>query len=195
MQDAETVLKVIRQRGQRGLPLERLYRQLSNPDLYRRAYARLYRNEGALTPGATPETVDGMSLAKIEALIAAVRQERYRWTPVRRTYIAKRHSTKKRPLGLPILSSHCLSIQAVFRFGNGGESARPLIIAHHQWTGEWRVQRRRSGRRKSAIASGVRRIHQGPWGTVWMPSRRPAAHHVAMVETVTLRSPAAPRAE
>jgi hypothetical protein len=56
MQNAATVLNVIRHRGQQGLPLQRLYRQLTNPDLYRRAYARLYRNAGALTPGATAET-------------------------------------------------------------------------------------------------------------------------------------------
>src|SRR5689334_6061877 len=34
MQSAETVLDVIRKRGERGLPLERLYRQLFNPQLY-----------------------------------------------------------------------------------------------------------------------------------------------------------------
>jgi hypothetical protein len=34
MQDAETVLDVLRERGRRGLPLERLYRQLFNPQLY-----------------------------------------------------------------------------------------------------------------------------------------------------------------
>ena len=33
-----------------------------------------------MTPGVTPETVDGMSLAKIEAIIEALRSERYRWT-------------------------------------------------------------------------------------------------------------------
>jgi len=47
------------------------------------------------------ETVDAMSLAKIEAIIAALRHERYRWPPVRRVYIAKKHSTQKRPLGRP----------------------------------------------------------------------------------------------
>ncbi len=42
-----------------------------------------------MTPGATSETTDGMSLAKIDAIIEALRFERYRWTPVRRTYIPK----------------------------------------------------------------------------------------------------------
>jgi group II intron reverse transcriptase/maturase len=101
MRDAETVLAVIQERGKRGLPLEDIYRQLFNPDLYLRAYARLYQNEGAMTRGATKETVDGMSLAKIEKLIDDLRHERFRWTPVRRVYIEKPNSTKKRPLGVP----------------------------------------------------------------------------------------------
>jgi retron-type reverse transcriptase len=108
MQNAETVLKVIQRRGQRGLPLQRIYRQLLNPDLYRRAYARLYRNHGALTPGTTPETADEMSLSKIDRIIDAVRHERYRWRPARRVYIAKRRSTKRRPLGLPSWSDKLL---------------------------------------------------------------------------------------
>jgi retron-type reverse transcriptase len=70
------------------------------PDLYLRAYHKLYPNHGALTPGMTPETVDGMSLAKIHHLIDEVRHERYRWTPVRRVYIAKSNG-KQRPLGIP----------------------------------------------------------------------------------------------
>jgi len=34
MQSAETVLGVLRERGRRGLPLNELYRQLFNPELY-----------------------------------------------------------------------------------------------------------------------------------------------------------------
>ena len=107
MRNAETVLGVIRERGRRGLPLEDVYRQLFNPDLYLRAYGRIYRNDGAMTPGSTPETVDGMSLEKIEAIIDALRQERYRWTPVRRTYIPKK-SGRLRPLGIPTWSDKLL---------------------------------------------------------------------------------------
>src|SRR5262245_39146359 len=90
MRTAETVLGVIRERGRRRLPLEDLYRQLFNRDLFLRAYGRIYRNDGSMTPGATPETVGAMSLEKIDAIIGALRQERYRWTPVRRTYVPKK---------------------------------------------------------------------------------------------------------
>ena len=53
MQNAEAVLGIIRERGRKGLPLERLYRCLFNPELYLAAYGRIYRNDGALTPGVT----------------------------------------------------------------------------------------------------------------------------------------------
>jgi group II intron reverse transcriptase/maturase len=100
MRDADTILGIIQERGKRGLPLEDIYRQLYNPTLYLMAYARLYSNEGAMTKGTTSETVDAMSLKKIETLIGELRQERFRWTPVRRTYIPKKNG-KLRPLGIP----------------------------------------------------------------------------------------------
>ncbi len=100
MRTAETVLSIIHERGKRGLPLEDVYRQLFNPDLYIKAYARIGRNNGALTEGITAETVDGMNLRKIENLIEDLRFERFRWTPVRRVYIPKQNGTR-RPLGVP----------------------------------------------------------------------------------------------
>src|ERR1051326_1904269 len=60
-----------------------------------------------MTKGASPETADGMSLAKIDAIIEALRFERYRWTPVRRTYISKKNG-KVRPLGIPTWSDKLL---------------------------------------------------------------------------------------
>jgi retron-type reverse transcriptase len=90
MRNAETVLTIVRERGTRGLPLEDGYRMLYNPDLYLRAYGRLYKNEGAMTKGTTGETVDGMELPKIEKLMDDVRNARHRWTPVRRVSIPKK---------------------------------------------------------------------------------------------------------
>ena len=108
MQSATTLLGVIRDRGSKGLSLERVYRNLFNRDLYLQAFARIASNEGALTPGVTAETADGMSLAKIDAIIEALRFERYRFTPARRIYIEKKHSTKLRPLGIPVWSDKLL---------------------------------------------------------------------------------------
>jgi len=100
MQSAGTVLGVLRERGRRGLPLNELYRQLFNPQLYLLAYGRIYSNKGAMTPGVTGETVDGMSLGKIGRIIDALRHERFRFSPARRVYIPKKNGSK-RPLGLP----------------------------------------------------------------------------------------------
>jgi group II intron reverse transcriptase/maturase len=91
---------MLQDRGKRGVPMQDLYRQLYNPQLYLRAYARLYSNDGAMTKGTTEETVDGMSLKKIFEIIELLKQEQFHWTPVRRTYIPKKNR-KLRPLGLP----------------------------------------------------------------------------------------------
>ena len=107
MRTATTILNIIRKRGQRQLPLKRVYRLLYQPDFYLRAYGKLARNKGALTPGVTPETVDGMSLEKIDKIIQALRAERYQWTPVRRTYIPKKNG-KLRPLSMPSWSDKLL---------------------------------------------------------------------------------------
>jgi group II intron reverse transcriptase/maturase len=108
MQSADVYLGLVRERGNKGLPLKRVYRQLFHRDLYLLAYGKIYRNHGAMTKGSTEETVDGMSLAKIDAIIDALRQERYQWKPVRRVYIEKKRSTKKRALGLPDWSDKLL---------------------------------------------------------------------------------------
>ena len=53
MQDAETALNVLRERGRRSLPCTELYRQLFNPSLFELAHGRIYANHGAMTPGQT----------------------------------------------------------------------------------------------------------------------------------------------
>ncbi len=138
MQEARTVLAIIHERGKKGLPLERVYRHLFKRELYLMAYGRIYRNAGAMTAGSTPETADEMSLAKIDNIIEALRYERYRWTPTRRVYIEKKHSTKKRPLSMPTWSDKLL--QEVIRlilsayyepqFSNGSHGFRPERGCH-----------------------------------------------------------------
>ncbi|MGP2441305.1 reverse transcriptase domain-containing protein [Streptomyces sp. JW3] len=155
MQNAEAVLEVIRERGRRGLPLERLYRQLFNPQLYLAAYGKLYSNAGAMTPGVTGETADGMSLEKIGVIIESVRNERYRWSPARRIYIPKRNG-KRRPLGLPVWSDKLLAevvrmlLNAYYdvQFSDHSHGFRPLRGCHtalneivDTWTGSsWFIE-------------------------------------------------------
>jgi group II intron reverse transcriptase/maturase len=112
MQEPKVYLELVRERGRKGLPLERVYRQLFNKDMYLRAYGKIYRNSGAMTHGVTDETPDGMSLGKIETIIELMRYERYQWLPARRTYIPKKNG-KKRPLGMPVWSDKL--VQEVLR--------------------------------------------------------------------------------
>src|SRR3954466_8346460 len=110
MRSADTILAIHAERGSKDQPLERVYKHLFDPEFYLRAYGKIYRNAGAMTKGSTDETVDGMSLQKIQRIIDLLRQERYRWTPVRRTEIPKANG-KMRPLGIPIFHSYCTSLQ------------------------------------------------------------------------------------
>ena len=155
MRNAETVLNVIRDRGERGLPLEDIYRQLYNRELYLRAYGRLYSNQGAMTKGTTAETVDGMSLAKIDRIIDELRYERFRWTPVRRVNIPKPNG-KTRPLSIPTWTDKLLQevirmiLEAYyepqfsdrshgFRPDRGCHTALSEVVTH--WTGvRWFVE-------------------------------------------------------
>src|SRR5260370_30432566 len=61
-----------------------------------------------MTQGSTTETVYAMALTKINKIIEDLRQECYRWTPVRRIYIPKKQKAKFRPLGLPSWSDKLL---------------------------------------------------------------------------------------
>jgi group II intron reverse transcriptase/maturase len=154
MQTAEALLEIIHERGKKGLPLERLYRHLFNPELYLRAYGKIYRNDGALTPGTTGETVDGMSLNKIQAIIEALRYERYRWTPVRRVYIDKKGAPgKRRPLGLPSWSDKLLQ-----------EVIRSLLEAYYEPQFSSRSHGFRPGR---GCHSALAEIHDSWRGTTW----------------------------
>ena len=103
MQTAEVVLSVLRDRGRKGLPCTQLYRQMFNRDLYLLAYGNIYSNQGAMTPGVSEETADGMSEEKIEQITGLMRQEKYRFSPARRVYIPKKNG-KLRPLGMPTWS-------------------------------------------------------------------------------------------
>jgi retron-type reverse transcriptase len=73
-----------------------------------------------MTPGASTETVDGMSLDKIRQIIESMRHERYRFSPVKRVLIPKKNG-KLRPLGLPGWSDKLV-----------GEVMRLLLEAYYE---------------------------------------------------------------
>jgi group II intron reverse transcriptase/maturase len=152
MQDAGTVLAVLRERGRKGLPCDEMYRQLFNRQLYLLAYGNIYSNQGAMTPGASAETADGMSEAKIDAIIEAMRHERYRFAPARRVFIPKKNG-KMRPLGLPSWSDKLV-----------GEVVRLLLEAYY----EPQFSDRSHGfRKKRGCHTALREIQRTWTGTVW----------------------------
>src|SRR6201981_455743 len=134
MQEAAVVLGVLRERGRKGLPLTQLYRQMCNRDLYLTAYGNIYSDQGAMTPGATEETADGMSEDKIDQIIELMRHERYRFSPAKRVYIPKKNG-KMRPLGLPSWSDKLV-----------GEVVRLLLEAYYEPQFSDRSHGFRSGR-------------------------------------------------
>jgi group II intron reverse transcriptase/maturase len=152
MQDAAVVLDVLRERGRKGLPLTQLYRQMFNKDLYLLAYGNIYSNHGAMTPGASGETADGMSEGKIDQITGLMRHERYRFTPARRAWIPKKNG-KLRPLGLPPWPDKLV-----------GEVVRLLLEAYY----EPRFSGRSHGFRKGRGCHTALREVQSTWtGTVW----------------------------
>jgi group II intron reverse transcriptase/maturase len=152
MQEAGVVLGVLRERGRKGQPCTQLYRQMFNRDLYLLAYGNIYSNQGAMTPGASEETADGMSEEKIDQIIEAVRQERYRFSPARRVYIPKKNG-KLRPLGMPTWSDKLV-----------GEVVRLLLEAYY----EPRFSAGSHGfRRGRGCHTALRDIQAGWTGTTW----------------------------
>jgi retron-type reverse transcriptase len=149
MREACTILNLLRERGKKRLPLERVYRLLYNPDLYLMAYGKIYRNNGAMTRGTTDETVDGMSKDKIATIIEVLRHERYQWKPARRIYIPKKDG-RERPLGIQSWSDKLLQevvrliLDAYFepQFSPHSHGFRPergchtaLREIYHNWVG------------------------------------------------------------
>ena len=109
-----------------------------------------------MTAGADPQdTVDGMSLRRIDKISAALAAGTYRWKPARRVYIAKANG-KMRPLGLPgwndkllaevirmILSAYYepqfSRLSHGFRPGRGCHTALQQI--RHEWKGtKWFIE-------------------------------------------------------
>jgi len=152
MQEAAVVLSVLRERGRKGLPFTQLYRQLFNKDLYLLAYGNIYSNQGAMTPGASAETADGMSEDKIDQIIGLMRHERYRFSPARRAYIPKKNG-KLRPLGLPSWSDKLV-----------GEVVRLLLEAIYEpcFSSSSHGFRKRRG-----CHTALRDIQETWTGTVW----------------------------
>ena len=113
MRSPENVLESLKSKAcNKSYKYERLYRNLYNPQFYLLAYQRIQAKPGNMTAGTDGKTIDGMGMARINALIEKMRDFSYQPNPARRTYIPKSNG-KMRPLG--ILSFDDKLIQEVVR--------------------------------------------------------------------------------
>ena len=138
-----------------GKRINGLHRLMRTPYLYQRAYVRVARNKGALTPGVDGETFDGMSLEKLDRLARCVAEGHYRPRPVRRVYIPKA-SGKLRPLGIPTAEDRLVQevvrtiLAAIYEplFSRHSHGFRPGRSCHtaleeirNTWTGaKWLIE-------------------------------------------------------
>nr|UIB38922.1 hypothetical protein [Trentepohlia sp. YN1317] len=86
-----------------------LYSLLCDINILLLAYANISNNKGSSTPGTTFETIDGMTLQRIEQIQQELKNKTYQFSPFRRIMIDKpskpgdnKNTPKKqRPLGIP----------------------------------------------------------------------------------------------
>lgn len=101
MRSPERVLNSLNEHSKdSSYKFERLYRILFNEELFYVAYQKIASNGGSTTKGSDGRSIDEMSLAGIETLIASLKDESYQPHPSRRVHIPKKNG-KTRPLGIP----------------------------------------------------------------------------------------------
>ncbi len=149
-------IDIVHKLGEKGYALKGVYRRIQDRDLFLAAYGRRYVNAGATTKGTDPEdTVDGMSLERIDTIIEQLHSGQYRWKPARRVYVPKANG-KKRPIGIPTWNDKM--VQEVIRmvltayyepqFSPFSHGFRPrkgchsaLRQIHHSWKGtKWFIE-------------------------------------------------------
>ena len=116
---------------------ERLYRILFNEEMYYVAYQRINAKPGNMTKGSDNNTIDEMSLYRIEQLIGTIKDESYQPNPSRRTYIPKKNG-EKRPLGIPTFDDKLVQevirmiLEAIFerQFEHSSHGFRPMRSCH-----------------------------------------------------------------
>lgn len=116
-----------------------LYRNLYNPEFYWAAYNKIAKTQGSMTVGVDGQTLDNMSLERINKLIESLRNQNYKPNPARRVYIEKKNnSKKKRPLGIPSTEDKLVQevtrmiLEAIYEptFANQSHGFRPQRSCH-----------------------------------------------------------------
>ncbi len=134
------VLKILTEKASvKGYKFERLHRHLYNPDFYLLAYKNIATSPGSMTKGADGMTIDNMSIARINKIIASLKDQSCQPNPARRTYIAKKNNpAKKRPLGIPSANDKLVQeiirmiLEAIYEpaFSNRSHGFRPKRSCH-----------------------------------------------------------------
>ena len=140
MRNPIDVLKLLTEKASvKGYTFERLYRNLYNPDFYLLAYKNIAASPGSMTTGTDGLSIDNMSMARINKIIASLKDQTYQPNPARRTYIAKKNNpTKKRPLGIPSTNDKLVQevirmlLEAIYEptFSNLSHGFRPKRSCH-----------------------------------------------------------------
>src|SRR5258706_1716278 len=92
-------LEALEDISKRGKRLNGLFRLMEDQILWHEAYANIYANKGAITPGVDEGTLDGFSEERVASIIKQLKDGTYQFQPVRRVLIPKKNG-KKRPLGI-----------------------------------------------------------------------------------------------
>ena len=149
-------IDIVHKLGEKRYPLTGVYRRIQDRELFLMAYGKLYANQGAMAPGAdSKDTVDGMSLERIDTIIQQLHRGEYQWKAARPVYVPKANGTL-RPISIPSWSDKLLqevirmvleayyeprfsSYSHGFRPGKGGHTALRQI--HHSWKGtKWFIE-------------------------------------------------------
>ena len=114
-------------------PVDRdLYRLICNVELLSIAYEKLKSKPGQMTPGVSPETLDGMSKEVLTDISSRLRDESFQFNPGRRIQIPKA-SGGTRPLTIApprdklVQEAMRMILEAVFEptFSNSSHGFRP----------------------------------------------------------------------
>lgn len=139
MRNPENVLKSLSDQSHSNeYRYQRLYRNLYNPEFYLLAYQNIAKSQGSMTAGTDGLTLDGMSMARIENIIAKLKDHSYQPNPARREYIKKSNSSKMRPLGIPSTDDKLIQevvrmiLEAIYEptFSNNSHGFRPKRSCH-----------------------------------------------------------------
>ena len=116
---------------------KRLYRNLYNPEFFLLAYERIQAKPGNMTAGNDGNTIDGISMKRIDSLIQRIKDFSYQPKPARRTYIPKANG-KMRPLGIPAFDDKLVQevvrmiLESIYEptFQNSSHGFRPKRSCH-----------------------------------------------------------------